>query len=255
MSSHNMRRWIAVASIAGLALVVFLTLGHFGIIWFVSPSRERFPIRGIDVSHHQGEIAWSDVASSGMVDFVYIKASEGGDWVDPKFAHHWEATAAVGLPRGAYHFFTLCRPGLVQAEHFMATVPVDPSALPPVIDLEFVGNCAAPPSADILAEVDAFSDLLEHHYGRRPLLYTTEEFYLDILGGTVPSQELWLRDLFGEPSYVPTGWRIWQFHSRARIPGIDGPVDLDAFNGTRAEFEAWRTVAADTSPSASSHRR
>jgi lysozyme len=41
-------------------------------------------VQGLDVSHHQGEIRWGEVPKS--FSFVYIKATEGGDFKDKKFA-------------------------------------------------------------------------------------------------------------------------------------------------------------------------
>lgn len=232
------RRWVAGIGIA-LALATVVALGHFGVLWFVRPSVERFPVRGIDVSHHQGDIDWAAVAASGRVEFAYLKATEGGDWVDPTFATNWAESAQAGIPRGAYHYFTFCRSGAEQAENFIANVPVDEHALAPAIDLEFVGNCTERPAVtDLHGEIEIFASALEQHYGRRPIIYTTEEFHDRI--GVLEDHELWLRDLFGEPDFAESGWRIWQFHSRARLPGIDGPVDLNVFNGTRNEFLTWQ---------------
>ena len=44
----------------------------------------EFPVHGVDVSKYQGNVDWMAVADSG-VDFAYIKATEGGDRLDPKF--------------------------------------------------------------------------------------------------------------------------------------------------------------------------
>ncbi|MEX0754870.1 MAG: GH25 family lysozyme [Actinomycetota bacterium] len=80
--------------------------------------------------------------------------------------------AAAGLERGAYHFFTLCTPGTEQARNFLRVVPEDPAALPPAIDLEFAGNCAARPEpASVAREVDAFMAAVEEATGERAVLY------------------------------------------------------------------------------------
>lgn len=107
---------------------------------WLEPARLLHDVHGIDVSHHQGEIDWAAVAGDG-VGFAFIKATEGGDFVDPRFAKNWTASAKAGVPRGAYHFFTQCRPGAVQAENFIRVVPKDPRALPPVVDAEHMGPC------------------------------------------------------------------------------------------------------------------
>ena len=96
----------AVAASIGLLVIIYPWL---------EPARLLYDVHGIDVSHHQGKIDWPAVAVDG-VGFAFIKATEGGDFVDPRFAENWKASAKAGIPRGAYHFFTQCRPATVQAE-------------------------------------------------------------------------------------------------------------------------------------------
>ena len=130
------RAGLALVAGAGLAFAACLYSGHW------HPSDSRFPAQGIDVSHHQGAIDWPLLPAQG-VDFAYIKASEGGDHRDRAFAANWSGARRAGIARGAYHFFTLCRPGADQAANFIAAVPAEPDALPPAVDLEYMGNCAA----------------------------------------------------------------------------------------------------------------
>eukprot|EP01030_Chromulinospumella_sphaerica_P019884 gene19884-19787_t len=92
------------------------------------PDPGRYPVRGIDVSHHQGTIDWTAVAADDVA-FAYLKASEGGDHRDRTFAANWQAARAAGLKVGAYHFFTFCRPGADQARNFLAAVPAQRDSL------------------------------------------------------------------------------------------------------------------------------
>ena len=94
------------------------------------------PIQGIDVSYWQGDIDWDAVRDAG-VRFAFIKATEGGDHLDPKFLENWYAAKRAGIARGAYHFIYWCRPANEQALWFMLNVPPDSDALPPVLDLEW----------------------------------------------------------------------------------------------------------------------
>lgn len=231
---------IARWGLAGTALAAALAAGLYALYLGYEPGATRYPVRGIDVSHHQGPVDWAAVAA-GPVDFVYLKATEGGDFRDPLFASHWDETTRVGLPRGAYHFFTLCRPGAEQAENFIATVPADPTALPPAVDLEFVGNCAARPAKDALAaELAEFLDRVEAHYNRPAVLYTTRGFYRAYLDETPLDRPYWLRSLWLAPRYGPGDWAFWQFHDRGDRPGISGPVDLNVFAGSADDFAAFR---------------
>lgn len=208
------------------------------------PDGGAYPVRGIDISHHQGAIDWAAVAADG-VDFAYIKATEGGDFRDPRFVANWAGAGAAGIARGAYHFFTLCRPGAVQAANFIAAVPPTPGMLRPVVDLEYGGNCSARPSpAALLTEVRDFLAALEAHYGSKPLLYLTRGFHADYLDGALVDYPLWVRSLYFEPGYPAREWSIWQFHDRGRRAGIAGPVDLNVFRGDRAAFEGLLTAPA-----------
>lgn len=147
-----------------------ITIVFAGWCWFVVVPNWRPLLRdgeryGVDVSAHQGEINWHRVASDG-IEFAYIKASEGGDFTDSRFAENWTAAGEAGLDRGAYHFFTLCRPGDEQARHFIAVAPPDPPALAPAVDLELAGNCTRrPPASDVQAELRAFLEIVEAAWG------------------------------------------------------------------------------------------
>ena len=223
-----------VVLVAASALAFFVWRGD---LRFNTPSREAYPVRGIDVSHHQGAIDWQRVRSSG-IDFVYAKASQGSDFRDDAFVRYWDGARAVGLPRGAYHFFTLCRTGEEQARNFIAAVGNDMGELPPVIDAEFVGNCASrPPVEDVAAELGVMIARVRQRFSRPPVLYVTYEFYDAYLAGKLPTVELWIRDIWRHP-HLPDGrtWVFWQFHNRGSVDGVGGPVDLNVFNGSREAF-------------------
>jgi len=65
---------------------------------------EKFAIHGIDAARFQNEINWHEVYRAG-ISFAYIKATEGGDLLDPTFKDNWRGAARAGVPRGAYHFY------------------------------------------------------------------------------------------------------------------------------------------------------
>jgi lysozyme len=235
--NSRMRRWLirlCMAAAGGTIAVLAAWL------WFrhYTPDRDRFPIRGIDVSHHQGAIDWPKVAADDVA-FVYLKASEGGDHRDRRFAEHWPAARAAGLAVGAYHFFTFCRAGSEQAQNFLAAVPVAADALPPAVDLEFGGNCGRVPDGETMRrELDAFLAPIERAYGKPALLYVTPEF-LAAYRTALPDRALWRRSILHAPD-DSAPWGVWQYHNRGRVDGIVGPVDLNVL-APGAEAEAmWR---------------
>lgn len=221
------------------ALGVWLILK--GYLWFNMPSFRRYPIQGLDVSAHQGQIDWPRVAAEPW-SFVYIKATEGGDFKDPAFMRNWQQSRNAGMARGAYHFFTFCRSGADQAQNFIQSVPQEPLTLPPVVDLEFGGNCSKRPKGpELISEVQTFLETLERHYGQRPVVYVTDTFAKTYLAqGQLAAYPLWYRDILREPAdIVGRDWLLWQFSNRQRVAGITGFVDVNAFAGSPSAFNRW----------------
>ena len=211
--------------LTGLLLLALAALGLWTYAGRWHPSERHFPRQGIDVSHHQGTIEWPMLPSQG-VDFAYIKATEGGDHRDSRFAANWAGARDAGIARGAYHFFTLCRPGRDQAANFIATVPNDPDALPPAVDLEYLGNCGGRPSVrDLHAELATFIRQIEAHYRKPILLYLTEEFDTAYRVSARIPRPLWLRSLVLEPDFGARPWAIWQASNFRRLRGIEGRID------------------------------
>jgi lysozyme len=218
-----------VLAVAGLALGLALALER-GWLRMAHPDPTRFPARGIDVSHHQGRIDWRAVSGAGIA-FAYVKASEGATLLDPRFRENLAGARAAGLRAGAYHFFTFCKSGPEQARNFLSNWHPSPGDLAPVVDVELGGNCAhPPPRQEIVRELRRFLLEVEERTGRRPLVYTTGDAHDELLRGAALPHRLWVRDLISEPG---TDVAIWQFANRARIPGIDAFVDLDAARSLR----------------------
>ena len=135
-------------------------------------------------------------------NFAYIKATDGGDHLDPMFMKNWRNADAAGLKRGAYHFFYWCRTAGEQADWFIRNVPRVEGALPPVIDVEWNGesSCKRRPSREkVLEKMQVFMDKLERHYGQRPIIYTAPDFYRDNLRGAFLDYPFWLRAVARAP--------------------------------------------------------
>ncbi len=162
--------------LAGAAAAVAVVAGVLSWWWVPNyrPALREGEVHGIDVSHHQGEIDWPAVAADG-ISFAYIKATEGGDHIDRRFAENWAGARAAGLRVGAYHFFTLCRPGAEQADNLLSTMPAGEADLPVAVDFEYPGNCAArPPVAELHREADAFLERVEAATGRPVIVYSID---------------------------------------------------------------------------------
>lgn len=228
-----MKLFIAVATLLCIGVLLIWS----GFLRTNYPHGEKLSIHGIDISHHQGDINWSHI-NTKKYQFVYMKATEGGDFVDPRFMENWRKADSKPMRRGAYHFYRLNKTGVAQAHNFINTVPVDSNALPPVIDLEiFEKYPTGKTKTQIRKEIKNCMNLLHKTYNKKPVIYTTYQFYNAYLKGYFPDHVLWIRDIWKKPS-IPHHWQFWQYSNRGHVRGIEGFVDLNVFHGTTVEFNA-----------------
>jgi lysozyme len=210
---------------------------------------QGYPVHGIDLSRFQTRIDWTQARAAG-VNFAFIKATEGGDQVDPMFDSHWAGAAQAGVVRGAYHFFYHCRPAIEQARWFMRHVPRTAGALPPVLDMEWTPTSPTcrtrRDGATIRAEAEVFLEAAARHYGQRPILYTTVDFFEDNELWRLDGVEFWLRSTAAHPrdSYEGQRWTFWQYTGTGLVPGIAGKVDINVFAGSRAAWNGWVAARA-----------
>jgi lysozyme len=189
----------------------------------VSP--KDYAVHGVDVSRWQGDIDWTKLRMQGA-NFAYIKATDGGDHLDPMFRTNWRRTAGE------------------QAEWFIRNVPRDPDALPPVIDVEWNGESRCKQRLArkrVLEKMQVFMDMLERHYGQRPIIYTAPDFYEDNLTGEFLNYPFWLRAVAQHPSKVYPGrkWVFWQYSGSGLSHGVDGKIDLNVFHGSVEQWHNW----------------
>jgi lysozyme len=207
------------------------------------------PIQGLDVARYQGNIDFARARASGQ-HFVFIKATEGRDYIDPNFYANWNGARSAGMARGAYHFMTWCSTAAEQAAWFRQMVPADRDALPPVLDLEWNNHssCKAhPPKADVLEKVQVMLAAMEAHTGKMPIIYTDMNFFNDNLRGEAIPHALWLRSTAAEPHerYGRTDWTFWQYTQTGVVPGINHEVDRNAFYGSQADWVNFLLTGCD----------
>jgi lysozyme len=206
-------------------------------------------VQGIDVARYQENIDFPRARSAG-IQFVFMKATEGKDYLDPNFRLNWQRAADAGMPRGAYHFMTWCSLASEQAAWFVANVPADPSALPPVLDLEWNNHssCKTKPSrADALEKIHLMLDVMERHTGKLPVIYTDMNFHRDILEGEYLPNTFWLRSTAAEPHerYKNRPWTFWQYSQTGVVAGVRGEVDRNVFYGSQSDWLTFLSTGCD----------
>ncbi|PPK87226.1 lysozyme [Neolewinella xylanilytica] len=197
---------------------------------------ERFAVKGLDVSRYQGAVDWDLVAEGGQ-HFAFIKASEGREHRDIAFQANWTGAGRAGLRRGAYHYFLAHVSVEEQLSNYIDLVKLAPGDLPPVLDVEHIGNLSSP---ELVSHVKDWLHLAEAHYGIKPILYTGLNFYNRFLAGQFDDYPLWLARYDNRDPVTICGrpYQFWQFTDQARINGIVGNVDRNVFSGTLQELEA-----------------
>ena len=209
------------------------------------PGVERargLPIQGLDIARYQGRVDFG-AARQGGTHFVFIKATEGKDYIDPLFYDNWSRARSAGVARGAYHFMTWCSLAKDQAAWFVKMVPNDADALPPVLDLEWNNHSSCKnkhPRADVLEKVRVMLAAMEKHTGKVPIIYTDINFHRDVLEGEHFDNPFWLRSTAAEPHHRYRGrdWLFWQWTQTGTMKGVNVEVDRNAFYGSS---DAWVT--------------
>lgn len=198
------------------------------------------PVQGLDVSRYQGKIDFR-AARGGGTQFVFIKATEGKDYIDPNFYENWRKAAEAGVPRGAYHFMTWCSLASEQAAWFVKMVPNDPDALPPVLDIEWNNHSSCKnkhPREDVLEKIRVMLAAMERHTGKVPIIYTDMNFHDDVLEGEHFDNPFWLRSTAAEPHsrYTNRPYLFWQWTQTGTMSGVWAEVDRNAFVGSPDDF-------------------
>lgn len=198
---------------------------------------EEYEVHGIDVSHYQQRIDWSLVAEQD-IDFVYIKATEGLEYVDSMFLENWASCGQVEIKRGAYHFFRPSLPVAKQAQNFIQQISLQNGDLIPAIDIEVLDGLHP---KDMLVNLKQFIYLIEIEYNVKPLLYTYAKFYNKYLAGHFNDYPKWIARYHRKKPKLANGspWHFWQYGDRGLIEGIEGKVDFNVFYSSAAHLDSF----------------
>jgi lysozyme len=192
---------------------------------------------GVDLSKWQGAVDFAQIKAAGKA-YVFVKVSQGGDGVDPDYRRNIAAARAAGLYVGSYHFYTTDHTAQSQFDNVVKHLDMKAGDLPLVVDIEVLSKNSLP---DLAAELKTFLGLLEQKYSIKPIIYSGESFANEYLKGFA-DYPLWLAEYTGATApKLPLDWSAWTFwqHSQnGSVPGVNGAVDLDRFNGTPEQLKA-----------------
>jgi lysozyme len=220
-----------------------------------------YPIQGADISVYQGRMDF--VIADSKLHFIYIRAGSaylGGDMKDAQFDRN-QTESKGKLPRGFYFVFRAEVDVKQQMNHFLQLLDDDPGELPPALDVERNDEKLSP-TVFTNKLIESIS-ILEHSPklgGDKAALYTSASFWnLNVQSGRINyrNRTLWVANYHSDPTQVlpkpllPRDWpywTLWQLSADRNGLGKEFgaqsySIDLDVFNGDKAEFTAWFGVA------------
>lgn len=186
-------------------------------------------IKGIDISHWNGEIDFNKVKKAGY-EFVIIKAggSDKGFYTDSKFNKNYEKAKAAGLNVGAYYFvgknFKGAESGKADAERFIKILSGKQFEYPVYVDIETleyryrdVGTDAAIAFCETMEKAGFFCGIYASDISG---------FKEMLVKDRITKYSVWVARYGTEPKYMKD-YGMWQYSSRGRVDGIVGSVDLN----------------------------
>lgn len=185
---------------------------------------------GIDVSHHQGHIDWNAVATDTMLQFVYVKATEGSTHIDSLYQANVRGARRVGLMVGSYHFLTSHSQIVDQFLNFSEQVSMDEQELLPMVDVEWQG-VSGWTAAQLQDSLALFCWLVKDAYGVAPVIYADARFFRERLAPRFNDYPLFIAHYHHQQPVVGGAARhvLWQRSEHGRVAGIEKDVDLDVF--------------------------
>ena len=193
----------------------------------LNPDNVQFD--GIDISKHQGSINWEELKKNQKIKFIYIKATEGSDYVDPRYHENIRNARKHGFKVGSYHFLSTRSAATTQFYNFIRTAKREDQDLLPVIDVEKIGSWS---SQQLRDSVKVFADLIEDYYGCKPLIYTSEKFFTKHLGRVFADYPLFIAKYSASQPNIGYKWILWQFADNGlfkSVKGNGGKVDMSRF--------------------------
>lgn len=200
-----------------------------------------YKVHGIDISHYQGKINWKMLEQTRQgqfpIQFMFMKATEGGDFADKNFVANFDSAKAHGFIRGAYHFYNPKTDANKQADFFIQSVNLEPGDLPPVLDIEKKGK----DMKKLQADLKHWLRRVEAHYGVKPIIYASYKFKTKYLNDSVfNSYPYWIAHYYVDSVRYQGDWKFWQHTDVGTLPGIKEQVDLNIFNGGKEGLDALR---------------
>lgn len=230
-------KWILGFSLLFVLAMLFIIYRFFAVPAGIEIDKSRYPVTGIDVSAHTGKINFKQVKEQG-VDFVFIKATEGEDFVDKNFELNYKNARKASIPVGVYHFFRFNKSGKEQARNFLKQIAGKRFELSLVLDVEEWGNPKSAKREYVVAEIRNFIEEVERQRKGQVMIYTNESGYRTYIKTNFDSKSIWICSFSKSPK-IDAKWTLWQYSHIGKLKGAEGWIDFNTFNGSRKEWRQY----------------
>lgn len=192
--------------------------------------------KGIDVSKHQGEIDWQQVAADG-VEYAFIRVGLRGYGTgklveDEYFEQNITGALSAGIKVGVYFYTQAINEEELMEEANFVLEKIAPYRIecPVVFDVEKVsGDDGRMNSLTVEERTNLtllFCQTIENA-GYKPMIYHNMEMGTLLLDlAKLENYDKWFA-YYNADFYYPYQYEIWQYTDNGTVNGIDGPVDLN----------------------------
>ncbi|WP_195430771.1 LysM peptidoglycan-binding domain-containing protein [Clostridium sp. D46t1_190503_E9] len=184
--------------------------------------------KGIDISSWQGEVNFNQVSNSG-VQVVYIKATEGDYYLNPRADEYYSGARSNNMLIGFYHFFRPRVDAKTQANYFSSYVKGKSFNCRLALDIEVADGYGA---SELSSMCVTFLEEVKRLTGRDVVVYTYTHFARTNLTSSLAKYPLWIANYdVTTPGDNPI-WNRWvgfQYSETGTVPGISGYCPLDVF--------------------------
>ena len=183
--------------------------------------------RGIDVSHHEGEINWNKVKAqydAGELDFVILRCGSGTSLRDNYWTYNANSCERLGIPFGVYLYSkaTSAAAASAEADAVLGLIEGRNLSYPVYYDVEDASQKTL--GAETLKKIlCAFGDKIKAA-GYEVGIYSSKFWLTDpSIFGTVDFEaenySVWVAEYAPVPNY-PGKFDIWQCTNQGKIDGI-----------------------------------
>lgn len=186
-------------------------------------------LRGIDVSHYQGEIDWNKV--KGQIDYAILSVGYGDDITnqdDKQFHKNAKECTRLGIPFGVYiySYATSISQAKSEADHVLRLIKGYKLDYPVYYDLEDAGTTGKCSNKFIADVAEVFCNAIEKDGYWAGIYANTSWFNNKLTDSRFNNWVKWVAQYSSDCTYKGK-YDMWQYASDGKVDGISGNVDMN----------------------------